>query len=365
VLLRPECIHFQGDKPCVFKQLCKGCPHFEPFPTRILIIKCRAQGDVLRTTPLLPALKRKYPLGFISWLVDGESVDLLLHNPYIDRLHPYALENILRLLVEQFDVLISLDKEPGLISLATMVKARQRFGFGMNDQGNLIIFNPASEYAYRLGVDDDLKFFRNQKTYQEMISDIAEVPYGRDEYIFGLPKGAGEKAEGFFKRHRISRRRPAIGLNTGAGTKFETKQWPPEHFLRLISFLTRELGAHVFLLGGPRERELNRSLARKSRARVFDTGTDNSLLEFAGFISLMDLVVCSDTLAMHLAIALKKKVIALFGPTCPQEIDLYGRGVKLFSGTSCAPCYKQTCPDGKCMREITPEKVFEEIQKII
>jgi heptosyltransferase-2 len=364
VVLRPECVHFKGDKPCVFKRQCKGCPHFDPFPTKILIIKCRAQGDVLRTTPLLPALKRKYPLSFISWLVDGESTELL-HNPYIDRLYSYDLENILALLIQQFDILISLDKEPGLTSLATMIKAGQKFGFGLNNLGNLVIFNSASEYAYRLGLDDDLKFFRNQKTYQEIIHDMAEVAYTRDEYIFNLPEEARAKAGRFFKRLKISLRKPSIGLNTGAGTKFETKQWPPEHFSKLISLLTRKGGAHVFLLGGPREREMNLSFARKSRAKVYDTGTDNSLLEFAGFISMMDLVVCSDTLAMHLAIALKKKVVVLFGPTCPQEIDLYGRGLKLFSGASCAPCYKQACPDGKCMREITPERVFQEIQKII
>ncbi len=363
--LKPECVHFKGDKPCKFKRPCEKCPYFEPFPAKILIIKCRAQGDVLRTTPLLPALKRKYPQSFISWLVDEESTELLVHNPYIDRLHPYDLENIFPLLVEQFDVLISLDKEPGLTSLATKVKARQKFGFGLNELGNLTIFNKASEYAYRLGVDDDLKFFQNQKTYQEIIHDIAEVPYARDEYVFGLPDEAKRRAERFFKRHRISPRKPAIGLNTGAGTKFETKQWPPENFSKLISLLTRKLGANVFLLGGPREREMNLFLTPKSRAMVYDTGADNSLLEFAAYISMMDLVVCSDTLGMHLAIALKKKVIAFFGPTCPQEIDLYGRGTKLFSGASCAPCYKQTCPDGKCMKEITPERVFEEIQKII
>ncbi len=363
--LRPECIHFRGDKPCIFKRLCRGCPHFEPFPTKILVIKCRAQGDVLRTTPLLPSLKRKYPLSYISWLVDQESLELLLHNPSIDRLHPYDLENVLTLLVGEFDVLISLDKEPGQTSLATMIKAGQKFGFGMNDLGNLTIFNAASDYAYRLGVDDDLKFFRNQKTYQEIICDIAEVPYLRDEYIFNLPDEAKAKAESFFKRHRISRRRPSIGLNTGAGTKFETKQWPAENFLKLISLLTQESGASVFLLGGPREKDLNLFLARKSRAKVYNTGAENSLQEFAGFISRMDLLVCSDTLAMHLAIALKKKVVVLFGSTCPQEIDLYGRGMKLFSGSPCAPCYKQTCSDGKCMREITPDRVFQEIQKII
>jgi ADP-heptose:LPS heptosyltransferase len=330
-----------------------------------LIIKCRAQGDVLRTTPLLPALKRKHAQSFISWLVDGESAELLLHNPYIDRLHPFDLENVLSLLVEHFDVLISLDKEPGLTSLATKVKASQKFGFGLNELGNLVVFNKASEYAYRLGVDDKLKFFQNQKTYQEIIHDIAEVPYAGDEYVFGLPEEATAKAAHFFRRHRISRRTPAIGLNTGAGTKFETKQWPPENFLKLISLLTGKLRVNVFLLGGPREREMNLFLARKSRAKVYDTGTGHSLLEFAGFISMMDLIVCSDTLGMHLAIALKKKVIALFGPTCPQEIDLYDRGTKLFSGASCAPCYRQICPDGKCLRKITPEQVLGEIKKII
>lgn len=363
--LKPDCRYFKGDRPCQFKRLCEECPHFEPFPAKILIIKCRAQGDVLRTTPLLPALKRKYPQSFISWLVDGESVDLLLHNPYIDGLHLYDLENILLVLVEQFDILISLDKEPGLTSLATKVKARQKFGFGLNELGNLIIFNNASEYAYRLGVDDDLKFFQNQKTYQEIIHDIAEVPYARDEYVLRFPEEAKAKAERFFKRHKISLKNPAVGLNTGAGTKFETKQWPPEYFLKLISHLTRKMKANVFLFGGPREKKMNFFLAHKSPAKVYDTGADNSLLEFAGYISMMDLVVSSDTLGMHLAIALKKKVLALFGPTCPQEIDLYGRGAKLFSGASCAPCYKQTCSDGKCLKEITPERVFEEIKRII
>ncbi len=45
--------------------------------------------------------------------------------------------------------------------------------------------------------------------------------------------------------------------------------------------------------------------------------------------------------------------------------DLYARVVKLFSGSPCAPCYKQNCADGKCMREITPDRVFQEIQKTI
>ena len=363
--LRAECVHFRGDKPCVYRRDCRDCPQFTPFSTRILIIKCRAQGDVLRTTPLLPALKRKFPLSHITWLVDRESADLLLFNPYIHRVITSDLEGVLALLTSKFDILISLDKEPGLTALATQIKALQKRGFGMNELGNLIVFNPAAEYAYRLGVDDQLKFFKNQKTYQEVIHEVAEIPYARDEYVLNLPDEAQEKARRFFKRHRLPGRRPCIGLNTGSGVKFETKQWPAHHYLELISQLTRRMKANVFLLGGPRERDFNRFLAGKTRARVYDTGCDNSPLEFAGFISLLDLVVTSDTLGMHLAIALKKPVVALFGPTCPQEIDLYDRGVKLTQSPACSPCYKQTCPDTVCMRGITPERVFAEIKKFI
>lgn len=363
--LRPDCIHFRGDKPCVFNRLCPGCPHFAAFPTRILIIKCRAMGDVLRTTPLLPALKRKYPLSHLTWLVDPESEELLRYNPYIDRLFRFDLESVLHLLVSEFDLLICLDKEPGPTALATKISGAEKRGFGMNKFGNLAVFNPAAEYAYRLGIDDELKFHKNKKSYPEIIHEAAEVPYSRDEYVFSLPDEAKQKARAFIKRHRLSGRRPAIGLNTGSGSKFETKQWPAGHYLKLISLLTLKMKAQVFLLGGPREREINRFLARRSPARVVDTGTDNSLLEFAGFISFLDLVVTSDTLGMHLAIALKKPVVALFGSTCPQEIELYGRGLKIFLGTECSPCYKQACPDPKCMTAIRPERVFTEIRTLV
>jgi len=363
--LKPDCLLFRGDKPCPANRRCDSCAEYKPFPERILIIKCRAQGDVLRTTALLPALKRKHPESFVAWVVDPESLPLLDGNPLVDRLYSFDHENSLSLLAQKFEVLISLDKEPGPAALAAGVAAGRKFGFGINAYGNLTIFNAASEYAFRLGVDNDLKFFRNQKSYQEIIHEAAELPYARDEYVFVPPDGAGEKAARFFERHRIPRRKPAIGLNTGAGAKFATKLWPLESYVRLTVLLTRRLGASVFLLGGPREQDFNRAVARRVRSGVYNTGTDNTIPEFAGFLSRMDAVVSSDSLGMHLAIALKKSVVALFGPTCPQEIDLYGRGVKLFAGADCAPCYRAACPDARCMKAITPDTVFEELKKLI
>jgi len=311
---------------------------------------------------LLPALTRKYSPSHITWVTDAESVPLLLNNPFVNRLRAFNLENSLSLLGEKFDILFSLDKEEGPSALATKIKANQKFGFGRNELGNLIVFNEASAYAYQLGVDDELKFIQNQKSYQEIIHEMAELPFDRAEYVFCLPEEEEAKAKRFFKQHKVSRTRPLIGLNTGAGTKFETKQWPAENFLELISLLDRKFKPHIFLLGGHREKKMNLWLERRSKIRVFNTGHDNSLLEFAGFISLLDLIVSSDTLAMHLAIALKKKVVALFGPTSPAEVDLYGRGTKLFAAASCAPCYKQICQDGECMSAITPGTVLKAIE---
>ncbi len=363
-MLKPECRFFRGDKPCQFRRQCDDCPHFTPFGPRVLIIKCRAQGDVLRTTSLLPGLEKKYPDCSVEWVVDPESVELLPRSR-LRRVWPLDLETLMALEPQEFDLLFSLDKEPGPTGLATRLKAKKKYGFGLNAFGNLIIFNQAAEYAWRLGVDDELKFKENKKTYQEIIYEVAEIPYERQEYVFELDEKSREKARAFFEFHAIDRSRPAIGLNTGSGTKFETKQWPREYFLQLIKLLQDEFKANIFLLGGPRERLFNQAIISASSRRLFNTGNDNSLLEFAGFISLLDLIVTSDTLGMHIAIALQKPVVALFGPTCPQEIDLYGRGVKLFAGIPCSPCYRQTCPDLKCMRALTPEMVLEAARRLL
>lgn len=364
-MIKADCLYFRGDKPCKFKIICDGCPHYTAFPQKILIIKCRAQGDVLRTTALLHGLKRKYPESHISWLVDEESFELLDNNPIIDKVLPYRMENLVPLAVEEFDVLISLDKESLSTSVATLVKCPHKFGFGMNSLGSLIPFNTEAEDAYQLGIDDDLKFKQNTMTYQEIVAKTAEIEYKRDPYVFQFSDHHKKRARDFFKKHKISEDTLAIGLNTGAGVKFETKQWPAENYLKLVDNLVENIESNIFLLGGKRETELNRFIEKNSKHKVYNTGNDNSLLEFAGFLSRMDIVVSSDTLGMHLAIAQDKKVVALFGSTCPQEIDLYDRGVKLYAGVDCSPCYKQTCDDMKCMEEIIPEQVFEEIKKLI
>ena len=69
---------------------------------------------------------------------------------------------------------------------------------------------------------------------------------------------------------------------------------------------------------------------------------------------------------MHLAIGHGKKVLALFGPTCPQEIDLYNRGEIIVSPIECAPCYRKTCDiEEHCMIRISAENVIEKATRLV
>jgi heptosyltransferase-2 len=117
--------------------------------------------------------------------------------------------------------------------------------------------------------------------------------------------------------------------------------------------------ATIVLLGAPDERERNREIAALSRSHPLNATGETTIPQLCGLVSLCDAVVATDTLAMHVGIALRKPVVALFGPTCPQEVDLYDRGIKLTPTADCAPCYRATCDDLRCMAEHSAEAVLK------
>jgi heptosyltransferase-2 len=157
-----------------------------------------------------------------------------------------------------------------------------------------------------------------------------------------------------------------VGLNTGAGDVFVNKAWTLEGYLQLIEKLKPESKIRLLLLGGPKEKQRNQEILGKTEGAVIDAGCDNTLGQFAALVNLCDLVVAGDTIALHLAIGLKKKILALFGPTCAQEIELYGRGEKINSPLSCAPCYRRSCSvTPNCMEAIGTEEVMRKVRALL
>lgn len=365
-----DCRYYSGYKPCGRSPLCShGCAAYEPRGKRILIIKLGAMGDVLRTTPLLHSLRRLYDPCCITWITAPESELLLRHNPLVDRLLLWGHDTSLIAQAEIFDLLLNFEKEQRAIALDALVQADEKKGFALHPAGTLGIHNAASEYALRLGIDDELKFRLNQKSAPRILAEMAELPYDREEYILEIGPDAEQFARDFAKRHALRRdeRQKVIGLNTGCGAVFPTKQWPMRHFATLARLLHDKSDAKVLLLGGPREREMNRVLMRECpEGSLIDTGCDNSLEEFFGIVEACDLLVTSDSMAMHVAIARRKKVVALLGSTSVSEIDLYDRGEILTAGWDCAPCYRRNCDKAHtCMDALEPERVLESMMRLV
>ncbi len=362
-----DCRFFLGYKPCVFKRECADCPHYAPFGTRILIIKLAAMGDVLRTTPLLRGLKRSQGDCHITWLTEESVVPMLKGVPEIDRLLPYNLEAALQLATESFDRLYCFDKEPKATALAMNIRAMKKAGFGMNEYGGVMPLNAESEYTFELGINDDLKFRQNRKTYPELIFECAGIPYPEpQEYLITDLTEEIRWARGHLSGLGVGPDELKVGLNTGAGEVFATKKWTEEGYALLADRLAVELGARALLLGGPLERNRNDRIAASVRHSPCDTGTDHSIRRFSGIVGNCDLLVTGDTLAMHIAIALKVPVLAILGPTCPQEIELYGRGSMIVSDFDCSPCYLGVCPkETTCMGVISADIVFREADRLI
>ncbi|MFH1778090.1 MAG: glycosyltransferase family 9 protein [Candidatus Omnitrophota bacterium] len=367
-ILKIDCRNFQGDKPCRFYPADCYYPHCNRYAackTKILIIKLAAIGDVLRTTPVLPVLKRKYPGSHITWVAHKSAAEILYGNKFIDQLLELDLGTILRLQVERFSVLINLDKDTAALGLAGIVQADEKIGFGLDQSGKICAFNPQAEYAFRLSFSNKLKFKENKKTYQQIIFEAIGLEQAYGEYILKLSRPDLNFGRTLFKKLGIGEKRVKIGLNTGAGKVFPTKRWPRENFIKLACRINKEMKAQIILLGGPEEEKLNLDIQKSLMPFVFDTGCHNTLGEFMGILTRCDIIVTADTLAMHLAIGLKKKVVALFGPTSAQEVDLYDRGIKIIATPQCAPCYKSKCATLKCMKNIKPQTVFAAIKRLL
>ncbi len=367
MIVHHDCRFFLGYKPCIFRRLCESCPHYAPFGSRILIIKLAATGDVLRTTPLLRGLQHAYPDCHITWLTESHAVPLLQGVDLIDRLLPYSCENILQLRHETFDQLYCLDKEPKATALAMEIQAKERSGFGMSRYGNVMPLNAGSQYAFELGIDDELKFRINSKTYPELIFECAGLLYPEpQEYV--LPDLTSEITAGreHLQSLGVGPGELKIGLNTGASEAFATKKWTEEGYAELAGLLAGRMQARVLLLGGPAETERNARIASAAAKKPVNAGTHHTIRRFAGIIGNLDLLVTGDTLAMHIAIGLRVPVLVILGATCHREIELYGRGDVIVSDFDCSPCYFSECPkETNCMQAIRASEVYEATARLL
>jgi len=167
-----------------------------------------------------------------------------------------------------------------------------------------------------------------------------------------------------------------VGL--GEGTKFaavlpsarwETKQWMPERFAKLIDKLHSEDGLQSVVMGAPDERGLCANIVKNytSTASPIDLSGSTNLRELTAIIERAALVICHDSGPMHLAAALNRPMVSILGPTNPLRTGPYRRqDTVLRLDLECSPCYLRRlsqCRNGHaCMQDLPVGKVYERVQ---
>ncbi len=271
-------------------------------------------GDVFWHTVLL----HLYRNDEVTWLVSRKAYPLLEGNPYIDRI--LICEEIAGppLKDNYFDVVVNLEKGPEMCALAESISAGERLGFGWRDDD---IF----------GNDDDLCLKQNNhKLSQEILYEMMGGQWRGEDYILGYRPKTVEVYD--------------VGFNTEVGPKWPHKAWARQNWEKLESILLSE-GITV----------------------TWQKGL-YSLYDYIDWLNSCRIIVTNDSLGMHLGLALKKRVVALFGPTSWKKVHMYNRGCHLVANSSCPhmPCYSSPCKRGfSCINEIEVERVYQKVEDLL
>ncbi|MBF0384759.1 MAG: glycosyltransferase family 9 protein [Candidatus Omnitrophica bacterium] len=283
-------------------------------------------GDVLRSTVLLPLYKDAH----VTWLVDERSLPILKNNNLIHRILIYNLTSVLQLQSEHFDTVINLEKVPGLCALSDSINAWRRYGFRFDVRTGEAEAYDGTHIV--LDICRDIEKKRKSKAYwQEGLFEMVGAEWNKEEYSLGYkPK---------------SKQRYDIGFNYQVGNKWPLKAWPDKSWKEL------------------------EKLVKGKYSVSWQEGTNN-IEEYFDWINSCRLLITNDSFGMHAAIALKKKIVALFGPTHASENYLYNLGVAIYpKNFDCPqfPCRLDKCIkfDHSCIALIKPEQVLKEVESLL
>lgn len=359
-----SCRYFSGYKPCGKSETCDQlCPSLSIPSIRLLVISLEAMGSVLRSTVILPSLKRKYPNCHITWLTKKPSDKMLTPNPLIDRILTTSAEDLLALEALEFDVSFCLEKSLEAGGILNRVKSDLQFGFKVDKRtGAVLPETKAATELWEIGINDHKKFFENKKSEAQLITEALELgPYKSHSYYCPLTEKENNEAQKL-KHSWTAGHRLLVGINTGCSDFIKYRRLTVEFHRKLIAEIKRSFGAQVVLLGGPEETLKNQRIGYG--LDIIESNTKGG--PRLGLVSTKacDIVVSGDSLGMHMSIAMERFTVAWFGPTCDQEIDLFGRGVKIRSEASCGPCWKRLCQKTPmCYDLVSLDKILDGVQK--
>jgi lipopolysaccharide heptosyltransferase I len=364
---------------------------------RILLVKPSAVGDVIHTLPVLVKLRARYPKARIDWLLTPAIAELVRHHP--------ALSNAILFDRHLFaDCWRSWRAAAGLVQLlAAIQQARYDLVIDLHGQFRSALLCLASGAGTRIGFDRPHKGPRTASerrlvpeayehgwtgaregawlAYTHRIAIPTLDAHAVDRYLWlapmlGLddrppefqvpvPPAAEARITELLDLYMVNNRPLAVLV---PGTLWETKHWHVEGFAEVARHLLRT-GRAVVLAGSSAEQRRCQAVAALCPG-VRDLSGQTALSELAALIRRAAICVTNDSGSMHLAVALGRPVVSVFGPTDPVWIGPYGRPDAIVKvDLSCAPCYLRKvrrCPnDHACMTQVSGAMVIDRVEKTL
>jgi len=322
---------------------------------KILIIRLSSIGDIILTTPILEAIKDKYPDATLDFLVMDKFKDAISGNKHIDNLILFEKEKYKglwgiikfsgRLKKNGYDIIIDLHSKVRSILISRIL-------------GNKVLRYKKRSWwktfcvrlrLIRYHVDDTIV-----KNYFRSLNKL-EIFYTHEKLKFDFKI---EDIEG------VNNFNDFIVMAPGAGNN--TKKWPKEYFAELGKRLTE----NIVLIGGNSEYNNFQYIRKEIGERCQNLAGKLSLKESGALISRSKYVITNDSAPFHIARGVGKKVFVIFGPTDPGMFEYNENSIVLYEGIKCSPCSlhgDKKCPKGhfNCMKTLTPEKVYEIVKSSV
>jgi heptosyltransferase-3 len=327
-------------------------------PRRILIIQLRRIGDVLLTTPVIRALRKHFPKSYIAFLAERESSDLLALNPYLDQAivldrdryknFLYWPEKIWQIRRMRFDLVIDFLGNPRSAYISFLSGAKHRVGYDLGLRRsfyNLVVKGDGkAKYAavHRL---DSLRLLGKQSSDPKLDFIVSEQ--------------ARLLAEEFFSQSGIDQNSLIVSVSPTSRRHFN--RWPLERYARLADWLISRFNSTVVLVWGPGEKEVVEKVKGLMKENPVISWETENLLQLGAVLERCDLHLGNDNGTKHVAVAMGRPTITVYGPHDPTSWTYPGPSRHKFvkKRTDCPDCdkIKHKCRELSCLDKITVEDV--------
>ncbi|HEY5043870.1 MAG TPA: lipopolysaccharide heptosyltransferase II [Verrucomicrobiae bacterium] len=344
---------------------------------KILILKPSSLGDVIQALPVLRLLKLHFHGAEIFWWIDSALAPLIEGDPDLagvvrferkrwahPRYWPEMFRSLRWLRAQNFDLVI--DLQCLLRSGAFAWLARGKFLIGLDEA------REGARGFYDVAVPRKSFHTHAVDWYLAVLPELGVPVHQNFQWLPERPQIAADVKRKWPAEKSVFHSQSSIldprWIILQPGARWENKCWPVENFAVLVRRLAEKFsGARFAILGSGADKPLGEIISIAEPQRTLNLCGATSLPEMIEWVRLCDLMVTNDTGPMHVAAALGKPLLALFGPTEPRRTGPYGQLENVLRlELPCSPCLKSFCTwknPNECLNAISPATVFERVQK--